>query len=96
MSTYATTLVLKVDRPRPRTLLNRGAAKHPVKAISANPFFAIEVLAMKSPIEFPHARIVNPRSVGGKPDQRPKIFSKSIRICAVDQIQKTLIAKENS
>ena len=52
--------------------MNKGAATQPVNAISANPFFAIEILAMRSPIEFPQARTVNPRSDAGKPVNIPK------------------------
>jgi len=93
---FATTLVLNVERPSPKTLLKRGAAKHPVRAISGNPFFAIDVFAMKSPIEFPQANTVRANKVGGTFKISPRILSKSMRIYAVDQIQNTLIANEKS
>ena len=96
MVAFAITFVLNVESPSPSTLLKSGAAKQPVKAISANPFFAIEVLAMKSPIELPQANTVRANRVGGTLRIRPRILSKSMRICAVDQIQNTLIANEKS
>jgi hypothetical protein len=83
-----------VDIPNPNALLNKGAAKQPVNAISANPFLAIDVFAMKSPIEFPHARTVRANKFGGSPVSSPNIYSKSIRIWAVAHIQKILIPNE--
>lgn len=80
--------------PRPRRMLKSGDAKQPVRAISTNPFLAIEVFAMKSPIELPQARTVSPRKVVGRPVRSARILSMSMRMFAKSQIQKTLMKKE--
>lgn len=85
---------LKVERPKPNSMLNRGDAKQPVRAISTNPFLAIEVFAMKSPIELPQERTVRPSKVVGRPVSNPRIFRRSIMMLANSQIQKTLMPKE--
>ena len=85
---------LKVDIPKATSKLNKGAAQQPVIAISANPFLAIEVLAIKSPMEFPQARTVNASKVEGRPVSNPKIQSKSIKIFADIHIQNVLTIKE--
>jgi hypothetical protein len=87
-------LLFNVEMPKPRSILNKGDEKDPVRAISINPFFAIEVFAIKSPIEFPHANTVRPSKVVGNPVSKPKSLSKSIIKFAKSQIQKTLIPKE--
>ena len=80
--------------PNPHNKLKRGAATQPVKAISANPFFAIETFAIRSPIEFPQASTVRPNREAGKPVNIPKSYKRSIRKLAEIYIHKILITKE--
>ena len=47
-------------------------------------------------MELPHANTVSANRLGGNPVNNPNIYSKSIRTCAVAQIQKILIANENT
>jgi hypothetical protein len=86
-------LGFRVESPRPISKLNKGPAKQPVIAISTKPFFAIDMLAIKSPVELPHARTVKPRRLELIPDITPNRFSKSINRLAVNQIHKILIMK---
>lgn len=76
-------------------MLNSGDAKQPVRAISTNPLLAIDVFAIKSPIELPQAKTVSPSNVVGKPVNRPRILRRSIMMFAKSQIQKTLMTKDS-
>ena len=66
-------LCLNVEMPRERSRLKSGAAKQPVIAISEKPFLAIEMFAMKSPMELPHAKTVKASKGEGNRVKRPKI-----------------------
>jgi hypothetical protein len=87
-------LLFNVEIPKPKSMLNKGDEKDPVRAISINPFFAIEVFAIKSPIELPHANTVRPSKVVGNPVSKPKSLRRSIIKFAKSHIQKTLIPNE--
>ena len=52
----------KLEKPNPSPIkrLKMGPAKHAVMAILASPLRAIVMLALKSPMEFPQARMVRP------------------------------------
>ena len=70
----------RVVHPRPSIRLKTGPAMQPVMAISPRPRFASDTLAMKSPREFPHERIVKPRKDGGRPVIIPRTSNKSTMI----------------
>ena len=60
---------------------------HPVIAILAYPFFAIELFAAKSATEFPHARTVIPKNAGFRPEIYPSNYKRSTKIPQIKLIQ---------
>ena len=47
-------------KPRPTRMLKMGPAKQAVMAMLAKPFLAMAMLALKSAMEFPQAKMVSP------------------------------------
>jgi len=77
----------KHDRPSPINMLNTGPARHPVTAISPNPFLVMATLAFMSPRQLPTAKSVNPKSAYGNPAMSPIIYRISMTTSDVHAIQ---------
>lgn len=77
---------LEKPNPSPTKILNTGPAKHAVIAIFANPFFAMVMLALKSPIELPHANTVKPITGPGMYNTIPIKFNKLTNESAIVSI----------
>jgi hypothetical protein len=84
-------LAFRVEIPIPNIKSKKGPAKQPVKAISPKPFWEMDTLAIRSPVEFPQASMVTPSKVDGSPVSIPKISIKSTRILQAVQIHSTLM-----
>lgn len=81
-----------VPNPRPKRMLKTGPARHPVTAISPNPFFAIATFAFISPRQLPTASNVSPKRDFGRPKIRPMTLRRSITKSEVNEIQTMDIA----
>ena len=62
----------KQPTPVPKRMLRRGEPKHAATAVRAFPSLANEISATKSPMEFAHARNVNPIIAVGIFQNTPK------------------------
>lgn len=84
--------IFKVEMPKPSIKLKRGAAMHPERAIWGKRLIKA-LLATRSPIEFPQASRVIPKSEGFIPIIMPSNIRISINTLAISQIHQILIQK---
>lgn len=82
-----------IEAPKPIRILNIGPAILPVTAISPNPFLVIATLAVISPRQFPHAKIVSPNSALGSLVINPISLNISIMQLDAKLIHTMLITK---
>ncbi|KAH3672413.1 hypothetical protein WICMUC_004249 [Wickerhamomyces mucosus] len=77
------------EHPIPNNTFNKGLPKQADNAIIGNPMFATLILHIKSPREFPTAKIVTPRIASDKLKTIEKNFIIEINSVAIVDIQVT-------
>ncbi|VEU41798.1 unnamed protein product [Pseudo-nitzschia multistriata] len=84
---------LRNPSPSPSKILKTGPAKQAVIAMFASPFRAIVIFALRSPTEFPQARMVRPIMAPGMCKMMPMKFSRATKRSAMKSIHVAAITK---
>ena len=86
----------KQPTPVPKRMFRRGDPKHAATAVRAFPSLANEISATKSPIEFAHARNVNPIIAVGIFQNTPKAVKSPTISLASQAIQSIAVIIPNA